>query len=198
MEQDRHGSCSCPGAEGAYSPLAADRAATSRTGGPRSGGRTLILGLGNPYLRDDSVGLRVAAVVEEAFTGCPDLEVRRASLAGFDLLDLLHGFERAIIVDSIRTEGGEPGSVYRLLPESLPVTERLGSMHEVNLSTAMALARQIGIEMPAEIVIYAVEIEDDRTFGETCTSEVEQAVGRVSAMVIQEAGEPAVQDSRGI
>ena len=152
--------------------------------------QTLILGLGNPYLRDDSVGLRVVEAVSRMIEGIPNIRTHQASVAGFDILDLLAGFDRAVIVDSIRTPAGSPGSVYRLLPEDLPTTERLGSMHEINLSTALAVAREMGIEMPREVVVYAVEVEDDRTFGETCTSQVEKAISMVATLAIREARAP--------
>ena len=35
--------------------------------------RTLVLGLGNPLLGDDAVGLRVAVLVRERLDGAPEI-----------------------------------------------------------------------------------------------------------------------------
>lgn len=76
--------------------------------------KTLVLGLGNPILSDDGVGLRVAAGLEGRLG--EGVTVIEASLAGLDLLELLSGYDRAIIIDAIQTEGGQPGRIYRLDP----------------------------------------------------------------------------------
>ena len=60
---------------------------------------TLVLGLGNPFLSDDCVGLIVAREVEVALANYPGVEVCLASVAGLDLLDMLSGFDKALIMD---------------------------------------------------------------------------------------------------
>lgn len=149
-------------------------------------GRTLVLGLGNPILKDDAVGIIVAREVERLLAGRMNTEVREASLAGFELLDLLAGFQRAILIDAIKTPNGKPGDIYRLLPDQMPVTDRIAAMHEINLPTALALGRKVGMEMPTEVVTYAIEVEDYRTFGETMSPSVSAAVGIAADRVARE------------
>jgi len=43
--------------------------------------RTLILGLGNPILTDDGVGIRVARILSERLSDDPDVRIAEASLA---------------------------------------------------------------------------------------------------------------------
>lgn len=149
-------------------------------------GRALVLGLGNPVLRDDGIGILVAREVERLIGGRPDVDVREASVAGFELLELLAGFERAILIDAIQTTGGEPGTVYRLLPDHLPMPKRLATSHEISLPAALVLGHLLGIEMPTDVVVFAIEVEDDRTFGETCSLAVAGAVENVVPLVIGE------------
>jgi hydrogenase maturation protease len=151
------------------------------------GPRTLVLGLGNPILGDDGVGIVVAREAERLLTGRGEIETRQVSFAGLDLVELLAGFDRAILVDAIKTPHGEPGAVYRLDPDELPTTDRLMATHEISLTTAVALGSRMGLSMPREVVIYAVEVEDDRAFGETLTPEVASAVGPTAARVAAEA-----------
>ena len=70
--------------------------------------KTLVLGLGNPILSDDGVGLRVARELENRLDQ-QEVTVVETSMAGLDLLDLLAGYDRAIIVDAIQTVGGKVG-----------------------------------------------------------------------------------------
>ena len=164
---------------------------------PPHRGRTLILGLGNPILADDGVGIAVARETERLLGARDGVETREASFAGLDLVELLAGFDRAILVDAIKTPRGEPGTVYKLDPDDLPTTDRLRATHEISLSTALELGGRMGLSMPREIVIYAVEVEDDRSFGEALTSKVAGAVrptaARVAAEALAEAqpGDPA-------
>ena len=74
--------------------------------------KTLVLGLGNPILSDDSAGCRVAMALQEKLH-MPDVDIREASIAGLDFLDTLAGYDRTIIIDTIQTGQGEPGQIYR-------------------------------------------------------------------------------------
>ena len=65
--------------------------------------KILILGLGNPILRDDSVGLRVAQEVERLIPANPDVEVGLDYWGGLRLMERMIGFDRAIIIDAICT-----------------------------------------------------------------------------------------------
>ena len=149
-------------------------------------GRMLVLGLGNPFLTDDAVGLLVTQKVRDILPAGLNVEVRQGSVAGFDLLDTLCGFQRVIVVDAIKTADGTPGSVYRLTPEDLPASERLAAAHEISLPTALSLGRLMGVEMPAEVVIVAIEIEDNRSFSETCCPAVAAAIDSAAALVLLE------------
>jgi len=54
---------------------------------------TLIIGLGNPLLRDDAVGLRVARQVAAALGGREDVEVVEEACGGLRLMErMVHHF----------------------------------------------------------------------------------------------------------
>lgn len=147
--------------------------------------KTLVLALGNPILRDDGVGLRVASCLQERLKG-QEATVVEASVSGLGLLDLLLGYDRAIIIDAIQTPGGRVGQVYRLDPGVLEATRHAASAHGVNLATALELGRRLGLAVPQQIVIFAIEVAEVLTFGEECTPEVSRAVPVAAAMVWQE------------
>ncbi len=111
--------------------------------------KTLILGLGNPILSDDGVGPAVARELEGKFDP-KEATVIEASLGGLNLLDLLPGHDRVIIIDAIKTEGGRAGQIYRLNPEALATTRHTASPHDVNLATALELGKRLGLAMPCK------------------------------------------------
>jgi len=138
--------------------------------------KTLVLGLGNPLVTDDSVGLRVAARLQPLLADLPDVEVSEDYWGGLRLMERMVGFDRAIVIDAICT-GASPGTIHRLTPDSIP-TQRSASSHDVNLPTALALGRSAGLHLPrdADILLVGIEAEDILSFGEECTPAVEAAI----------------------
>ena len=147
--------------------------------------KTLILGLGNPILSDDGVGCRVAMDLKDKLN-TPDIDIMEASIAGLDLLDLLTGYDRTIIIDAIQTDKGTPGQIYRLGPDILASTRHAGTPHDVNLATALGLGKMLNLKLPRKITIFAIEVKDVITFSEECTPEVMKAIPACVKMVIQE------------
>jgi hydrogenase maturation protease len=154
--------------------------------------KTLVLGLGNPILCDDGVGCRIAAALQQKIHD-PDIDIREESIAGLDLLELLSGYGRAIIIDAIQTGKGKPGRVYRLGPEALAQTRHATTPHDVNLATALELGEKLKLKLPREIIIFAIEVEDVTTFSEECTSAVLKAVPKCVEMVARELQRPPYQ-----
>jgi hydrogenase maturation protease len=146
--------------------------------------RTLILGLGNPLLRDDSVGLHVAKELRRRINGDPDIEIAEDYWGGLRLMERMIGFDRAIIIDAICT-GAEPGTIHVLSPFDLP-TQRSASAHDVNLPTALEFGRQAGAKLPPpnEITLVGIEAADVQTFDETLSPEVERACPQVLEFVL--------------
>jgi hydrogenase maturation protease len=139
--------------------------------------RTLLLGMGNPYLRDDGVGIRLARFVHGRVGAVPGLTVvEECSLGGLNVLDLVAGHERLVVLDSIRA-GGPPGGWYRFDGRSLRDTMNLTNVHDANFATALELGRRLGLTIPAEddIHVFAVEVEDNLTFSERMSEAVEAA-----------------------
>ena len=141
--------------------------------GKEQGMNTLILGIGNPILTDDGVGIKIAQRLKEEN---PKLEVIETSEAGIALLDLVMGYNKLIIIDSIKNERGKPGEVYQFELEDLRSAMDFSSSHGVDVATAFEVGKGLGYKMPKFVSIYAVAIKDNTTFGEECTKEVEQRI----------------------
>jgi hydrogenase maturation protease len=147
--------------------------------------KTLVLGLGNPLLRDDAVGLLVAERLQPLLADQTDVEVDVDYWGGLRLMERMVGYGRAIVIDAIQS-GAEPGVLHILSPGDLP-TQRSSSAHDVNLLTALKLGRQAGAELPADedITLVAIECVDTINFGEDLTPEVAAAIPQAVETVLQ-------------
>jgi hydrogenase maturation protease len=145
--------------------------------------RTLVIGLGNPLLCDDSVGLHVIDALRSRLNGTPDVELDVDHWGGLRLMERMIGYDRAIVVDAIRT-GAPPGTIHFLATDDVP-TQRSASAHDATLTTALELGRRAGMPLPAseDILLIGIEADDMTTFSETCTPRVTDAIGRAAKAV---------------
>jgi hydrogenase maturation protease len=148
--------------------------------------KTIVLGLGNPILRDDGVGNRVALELEDKLAQRKDVTVIETSMSGLSLIDLLAGYDKAIIIDAIQTAEGKAGQIYRLTPDAFNNTRHASSPHDVNFATALELGNRLGMAMPKQILIYAIEVADVSTFSEKCTPAVSRAIPACIKMIVKE------------
>lgn len=147
--------------------------------------KTLVLGLGNPILSDDAVGIRAAQEVGRKLDE-PQVTVAETSEAGLSLLDAIVGYDEVIIIDAVQTEKGQPGQIHRMGTEDFSLTKRFAPPHQINLATSLELGNALSLAMPRNITIFAVEAKDVTTFSEKCTPEVEKAIPQVVKMVLEE------------
>ncbi len=146
--------------------------------------RVIVIGLGNPILSDDAVGLVVVREVERKLAsspgGIPDgLRFVEAAVGGLDLIDLLSGHRGAVLVDAAVTGRARPGEVFELDIGFLEDTTHLGTTglsHQVDLATAWKLGRRLGLPLPERLRVLAVEAADVKTFSEELSPAVAAAL----------------------
>jgi hydrogenase maturation protease len=147
--------------------------------------KTLVLGIGNTILSDDGVGCRVAQRLKRRLQGRDDVTVKETSLSGLSLLDDVAGYERLIVIDAIQTQGGKPGAIYKLSPDDFK-KGRMAIIHDLGLFSTLELGRKLDMEMPREVIIFAIEAKDMVTFSEKLSPEVEKAIPRAVGRVMRE------------
>lgn len=145
--------------------------------------KTLILGFGNPILTDDAVGIRIAEELQGEF---PDIAVEAFCEAGLSILEEVTGYDRLVIIDSIKTGKGKPGELYKLTLEDLEPRSDFSSSHGLDIATALKLGEMLGYPLPREVSIYAVEVKDNTTFGEEFTPEIEKSIPLIIRRIVKE------------
>ena len=152
-------------------------------------GRTLILGLGNPILGDDGVGIAIAREIKDRWPHDPSVDIVEVSVAGRFLLDLVTGYRTVIVADAIMTsEKAQVGSVYELSVDDLGQVVNPYASHALDLRTTVEMGKRLGYAMPETIRIYAVEIKENTVFREGLSPEIEATVVLVARRIVENLG----------
>jgi len=149
--------------------------------------KTLVLGIGNSLLGDDGAGVHVAQDLAKKIRD-KNVDVKDVSFDGLNLLELIVGYDRLIVIDAIMTEGGEVGEIYRLKPEKMHELAHLAaSPHHFNLAGTLELGEKLfPEEMPKEVTVFAVGTQEVAQVTEEVTCKVKEAIPKVVALVLEE------------
>jgi hydrogenase maturation protease len=146
--------------------------------------KTLILGIGNPILQNDSVGLRVADELDARIAD-PEVAVETAYTGGLNLLDCLRGFEKVILIDAV-DDAKQLGTVSRYSLTDLPQGHSC-NLHDCSLQEALQFARALGdSNLPKDIVVIGISVPRSEEFGEALSPPVKDAIPIVVATVLSE------------
>ena len=160
---------------------------------------TRIIGLGNSILKDDGVGIYAAREIRRCLEkSCPraDVDIVETEVGGFSLMELMTGWKRIILVDSIQFDGLEPGTVVRIQPDDLHTSLRLRSVHDIDLPTVLELGRRLGLAMPQDVSVFGIQAKDALTFGESLTEPAERGLKEAVNLVLDMIRDEVIRDSR--
>lgn len=144
--------------------------------------KTLVLGIGNPIVTDDAAGLRIARRIKEMN---PELEVVEACSGAMGLFDYVVDHDRVILIDSVKTDGGKPGTLYKIEMQDLKPTLSHAASHGLDIASAFKVGEGLGYKMPESVSIYAVEVKDNVNFGEECTTEVADRIPSIAREIME-------------
>jgi hydrogenase maturation protease len=160
--------------------------------------KTLVLGLGNDLLGDDGVGILIARTLAARLNG--QVKVVESSVSGIGLLDVLAGYDRAIIIDALVTADSTPGTIVELCPDHLRAITN-PSPHFTGLPEMIAIARQLQLDFPRDFRLLGVTIRDALTVGgplcEPVIKAVEPAATRIEKILQGWEEESANEESPG-
>jgi hydrogenase maturation protease len=145
--------------------------------------RTVVIGLGNPLMGDDGVGLAVLERLRDDWQ-LDGVELVDGATWGLSLLPVIEDAERLVLVDAIAANGA-PGDIIELTRDRLPIylTRKL-SPHQVDMRDALAVAELRG-RLPDDVVAIGVQPETIALGTELSAPVMQQVGALVGAVVAQ-------------
>jgi hydrogenase maturation protease len=140
---------------------------------------TVVIGLGNPLMADDGIGLALLARLRELWRFDPEPRWLDGGTWGMNLLPDIEEAGRVLFLDAIHT-GAAPGTPTRLDRDRLP--RWLGiklSPHQIDLKEVLALAELRGT-MPEHAVAVGLQpekMEMDLALSPAVGARLDEAVG---------------------
>lgn len=147
------------------------------------GSAMLVLGLGNPLMGDDGLGLAALERLERDWRLPPEVQSVDGGTLGLALLPLFEVADEVVILDAIDT-GGRPGELVVLEREALPRWLAQGtSVHEDGLAQVLALS-ELRATLPARLA--AIGLQPGRVaLGAGLSDEIEHGLDDLVAAVAQ-------------
>ena len=116
----------------------------------------IVIGLGNPLMRDDGIGIRLVNDLAAEFAG-DAVEFADAGTSGMCVLHMIANRKKVILIDCAKMNA-KPGAIRRFTPDDVIARNILAHLtnHEGSLLEILVLSRRLG-ELPEEIVIFGIE-----------------------------------------
>lgn len=145
----------------------------------------LILGIGNVLCKDDGAGIHVVNEIMASGKNLPEnVEILDGGIMGLDLLPLLTGREKIVIVDALKTDD-VPGSIYRFPAKHLKGGGSMLSLHEVGVKKIIDMLKLMGHNPEIEIV--GIVPEDIRSLEIGISESVRKSIPKAVECVLNAA-----------
>ncbi len=119
--------------------------------------KLLVLALGNDLMGDDAAGLAAARELKKKFGS--EIDIFEVASAGFMLLDVMEGYSKVLLLDTVLSTNGTRGKVRELTKEDLS-KKFSNSPHYVGLPELIELAERLDIDFPKTIKALVIEISE--------------------------------------
>lgn len=158
---------------------------------------TLIIGLGNPILGDDGIGWSVAQEIENQLSSLDtqthlrelpkNLQIIKLSLGGLRLMEMMIGFDYAILIDAISTGTYPPGTIVVFPLNQLPnhSVGHLTSSHDTSLQNALKIGRSLGTKLPDKITVVGIEIDITYDFSDELSEPINASIPEATKKVME-------------
>lgn len=144
--------------------------------------RITVLGIGNPLVEDEGVGVRVAEELLRLFDFPPEVTVMDAGTLGMSMLGVIRGSDYVLVVDAVDGTGHPPGTVVLMSAEDLADNQVLHSLHDLRFVDVLQAAALTGCEPESDFV--GVQVEKMTVAQVGLTPPVEAAVPDAVAAVL--------------
>lgn len=117
----------------------------------------LVVGLGNPLMGDEGVGVLLVRRLEAEADHLAGVEFLDAGTGGVALVHAMAGRRRVIFIDCARMEEA-PGTMRRFTDAQVRSRKEMPglSLHEADLMDIIGLARRLG-QCPEQVVVFGIQ-----------------------------------------
>lgn len=136
--------------------------------------RVLVMGIGNPLVKDEGVGVRVIEEMMGTLTFPENVTLMDAGTMGMGILNLFRECDYMLVIDAVDGTGEPPGTVVRMSPEDLAPNQVLHSLHDMRFVDVLQAAELIGSRPETDCV--GIQIADMDGVAIGLTPDVEAAV----------------------
>ena len=145
--------------------------------------RITVMGIGNPLMMDEGVGIRVMEVMMGTLRFPDNVTLVDAGTMGMGILNLFKACDYLLVIDAVDGTGEAPGTVVRLSPEDLAPNQIKHSMHDIRLVDVLEAAMLMGCKPEADCV--GIQIADMGDVRIGLTPDVEAAVPAAVAAALE-------------
>ncbi|PKL15827.1 MAG: hydrogenase maturation protease [Spirochaetae bacterium HGW-Spirochaetae-5] len=147
--------------------------------------KILILGIGNILHKDDGLGVFIVNEIDASVQNLPEyVEVADGGTLGYDLLPLMSGREKIVIVDALKVED-VPGSIYRFPAKHLADNNNKFSLHDMGVKKIINMLTLTGEE--PEIEIIGIVPEDINTMEIGVSESVKKSIPKAVEYILDAA-----------
>ena len=149
--------------------------------------KTIIVGIGNPLLGDDGVGIHIVRTFQKTHIVPDEVVFDEAQTGGMNLLDVIRGYEQVILVDAVSLSHLSHGQVIRFRVDELP-TVHSNNPHDASFMEALQLARAIGDQdVTNDITIIGINLQHiPRDFCDCLSEEIKGSIPKAVDMINSE------------
>ena len=140
--------------------------------------RITVMGIGNPLVRDEGVGVRVIDTMMSTLAFPDNVTLIDAGTMGMGILNLFKDCDYMLVIDAVDGTGEPAGTVVRLTPAEMAPNTIKHSMHDMRLVDVLEASMLMGA-MP-EVDCIGIQILDMSDMSIGLTEAVEEAVRRAT------------------
>jgi len=140
--------------------------------------KCLVLGFGSDALSDDGLPVRLVQDLRTVLNPI-NYEFNSSPVGGLELLELLKGYKKAVLIDTQLTGRRKPGTISYFTPDNFEETFHLSSQHDLSFHDTLRLAKQMDIPVPDDIQIIAIEIYENKKLSFEFSEDINRAYPQI-------------------
>ena len=144
------------------------------------------MGIGNTIRGDDGIGIYIVEEIKKKLVNKKNnVNVISTETAGLNLLDLIVGYSKLIIVDSIQvSSNNELGHMFEFEVNQLSSSNGRFNSHDIDFLTLFKIGKKLKIKLPKKIKIYGIGVFFLKGFEQKCNPRLSKMIPDIAQDII--------------